>query len=234
MASPELYAREWRQTSLLAKAVAAWVGQKWGRDHFRRAQLWRSLRHGVLLALVGKVYFTEFPEELPPNVALRDVLFGFDLHDIGKADATPDVGVWSLSGNLITPKERRLMARHVEIGAELLREYEAQNGVHFSEATYDVVLRHHERLDGSGGPRGLIGEQLTDVSRLAAVVDSVFSRCERREYHPDVFTLRDAFDAVYQQRGVQYDPEILTRVGSLLQRNLHLTEPGLRWLGGVE
>ena len=71
------------------------------------------------------------------------------------------------------------MRTHPNIGYELLRgqrEYEPE--------TLEVVLRHHELLDGSGYPDGLAGPQINDLVRLVTICDVYAALIERRSYKP--------------------------------------------------
>lgn len=96
------------------------------------------------------------------------------LHDIGKSRIP--VEILNKPGPLV-PEELRLMRRHPEIGADLLR---AQGG--FEDEVVAVVRHHHERLDGSGYPDKLKGRAISDLVRIVAICDVFSALTERRSY----------------------------------------------------
>jgi putative nucleotidyltransferase with HDIG domain len=96
------------------------------------------------------------------------------LHDIGKAKIPlailnkPDV---------LTAQEMELMRQHALLGYDILRE----QGEYETEVL-EVVLRHHEMLDGSGYPDGIAGTQIKDLVRLVTICDIYAALVERRPY----------------------------------------------------
>ncbi|WP_457103770.1 HD-GYP domain-containing protein [Methylobacterium sp. P5_C11] len=96
------------------------------------------------------------------------------LHDIGKSRIP--VEILNKPGPL-NPEELRLMQRHPDIGADLLR---AQGD--FEEAVVDVVRHHHERLDGKGYPDRLAGPAISDLVRIVTICDVFSALTERRTY----------------------------------------------------
>jgi putative nucleotidyltransferase with HDIG domain len=96
------------------------------------------------------------------------------LHDLGKARIP--LAILNKSGAL-TREEAAIMRTHARIGYELLR----QQGDYEPELL-EVVLRHHELLDGSGYPDGLAGPQINDLVRLVTICDVYAALIERRSY----------------------------------------------------
>jgi HD-GYP domain-containing protein (c-di-GMP phosphodiesterase class II) len=99
---------------------------------------------------------------LPPG-RLRQLALGGLLHDMGKL-AVP-TAVLQKPGPL-DDDEFAVIRKHPEAGEQLLRELGG-----FPPDVLRLVLDHHERLDGSGYPRGLVGPQLTVETRILAVCD---------------------------------------------------------------
>jgi putative nucleotidyltransferase with HDIG domain len=96
------------------------------------------------------------------------------LHDIGKAKIP--LAILNKPGQL-TKQEMLVMRTHAETGYRALRaqgEYESD--------LLEVVLRHHELLDGSGYPDGLSGKQIPDLVRLVTICDVYAALIERRPY----------------------------------------------------
>lgn len=96
------------------------------------------------------------------------------MHDIGKSRIPTDI--LNKPGPL-DPEEFRLMQRHPDIGATLLR---AQGD--FESEVIDVVRHHHERLDGTGYPDRLAGGAISDLVRIVSICDVFSALTERRTY----------------------------------------------------
>src|SRR6202521_5564998 len=122
------------------------------------------------------------------------------LHDVGKAFVP--VSILDKRGKL-TDEETRVMRMHPRLGYDALA---AEDG--FPPEMLDVVLHHHECLDGSGYPNGLRGNQLSDIVRLTTIVDIHAALVEKRAYRLP-FTHAKAF-AIMEQMGGKLDQHLLT------------------------
>lgn len=106
---------------------------------------------------------------------LQQMVTGALLHDIGKIRV--DDGVLHKPGQL-TPEEWQEMKMHVTYGEEVLR---ATPGI--TPIMLDICAQHHERLDGSGYPRGLAETEIPIHSRMSSVVDVYDAITAERVYH---------------------------------------------------
>src|SRR6266436_473620 len=106
------------------------------------------------------------------------------LHDVGKAFVP--VAILDKPGTL-TEEETRVMRMHPLLGHGALAD-----GGSFPPEMLDVVLHHHELLDGSGYPDGLKGDQISDIVRLTTIVDVHAALVEKRAYRLP-FTHNEAF-----------------------------------------
>ncbi len=120
------------------------------------------------------------------------------LHDIGKAGVP--VALLEKPGPL-EGEEVEVMKRHPLLGFEALREVK---GLH--PDMLDVVIHHHEYLDGSGYPHKLQASQLSDFARMMTIADVFGALIERRSYKAPLSS-----DAAYQ---------ILENMGAKLDRDL--------------
>jgi putative nucleotidyltransferase with HDIG domain len=121
---------------------------------------------GLAAAFAASLQFARDDQENVTRAAL--------LHDLGKAKIP--LTILNKSGAL-TSEETEIMRSHATIGYELLRgqgKYEPE--------ILEVVLRHHELLDGSGYPDGLAGPQINDLVRLVTICDIFAALIERRSY----------------------------------------------------
>lgn len=107
-----------------------------------------------------------------PEESQKQIYYGALMHDLGKI-GTP-LSILEKPGRL-TPEEMEVMKQHVTLSAQII-----QGCV--EETTAQIALRHHEKLDGSGYPCGLSGEELTLPQRLVAVADIVSALCMSRSY----------------------------------------------------
>jgi putative nucleotidyltransferase with HDIG domain len=122
----------------------------------------------------------------------QHLIRGALLHDIGKAKIPP--AILNKPGPL-TSEERAVMRTHAGIGYALLREqgdYEPE--------LLEVVLRHHELLDGSGYPDGLTGSQINDLVRLVTICDVYTALIERRPYR-QMMSPAQAFQVLREMEG---------------------------------
>jgi putative nucleotidyltransferase with HDIG domain len=114
------------------------------------------------------------------------------LHDVGKAFIP--VAILDKPGKL-NDEELIEIRRHPRLGYEALA---AQGG--FPPEMLDVVLHHHEFLDGSGYPNGLRGNQISDIVRLTTIVDIYTALVEKRPYRLQ-FTHAQAFETMEKMQG---------------------------------
>lgn len=122
-------------------------------------------------------------------------------HDIGKIhEALFDIVHEPRS---LTPAERRAIATHPARGAAVLAPI-----AEFHPKLADAVLAHHERWDGSGYPRGLIGRRIPLAARVVMIADTFDAVTHSRRYR-DGGTARQAADIILEARGTQFDPELV-------------------------
>ena len=135
------------------------------------------------------------------------------VHDIGKV-AIPDQIL--LKSGRLTPDERRVIQNHVEVGYELLRPMRT-----FSESL-PAVRYHHERLDGSGYPFGLRGEQIPITAQILAIVD-VFDALTTDRCYRSALAIADALDVLRDEasRGL-HDPQLIELFAQIVLKPLPL------------
>src|SRR3954452_5370655 len=121
------------------------------------------------------------------------------LHDVGKAFIP--VAILDKAVPL-TPEEMEEMRQHPRLGYDALS---AQGG--FPPEMLDVILHHHEFLDGTGYPNGLRGNQISDIVRLTTIVDIYAALVERRAYRLQ-FTHAKAYSIMEKMSG-QLDQHLL-------------------------
>ena len=117
------------------------------------------------------------------------------IHDIGKIAIPADI---LSKPSKLTPPEFDLMKTHNQASYNILKDIE------FPWPVADVVLQHHERMDGSGYPHGLKGDEILPESRILAVADVVAAMSSHRPYRP-TRGLDFALEEISKNKGVLYD-----------------------------
>lgn len=121
------------------------------------------------------------------------------LHDVGKT-RIPDK-VLNKPGAL-TPQEFDVMRRHTTHGRDILM----ATGRSLSAAV-DVAFSHHERMDGSGYPRGLQAQQIPYFAKIIGLVDTYDAITSNRVYDMGRASMQ-ALDIIHRHRGTQFDEEL--------------------------
>jgi PAS domain S-box-containing protein len=119
------------------------------------------------------------------------------IHDIGKISIPTEI--LSKPAKL-SDTEFSLIKIHPQSGYDILKDIE------FPWPVARMVLEHHERMDGSGYPNGLKGEDILLESRIIAVADVVEAIASYRPYRP-ALGIRSALEEIAKGRGTKFDPE---------------------------
>jgi PAS domain S-box-containing protein/putative nucleotidyltransferase with HDIG domain len=126
------------------------------------------------------------------------------IHDIGKISVPAEI--LSKPG-LLTDLEFSLIKTHPQVGYDILKEIE------FPWDIAQIVLQHHERLDGSGYPQGLSGGVILLEARILAVADVVEAMASHRPYRP-ALGIEKALQEISDRMGRVYDADV---VGTCLE-----------------
>ena len=133
------------------------------------------------------------------------------LHDVGKV-AIPDSIL--LKPGPLTPAERAIVETHAEEGHRLVRG--SSSSILDMAAT--IALSHQEKWDGSGYPRGLVGEEIPIEGRIVAVAD-VFDALTSDRVYRKAFSVEDALKMMREERGHHFDPMVLDAFIEVLGRS---------------
>ncbi len=121
------------------------------------------------------------------------------LHDLGKVNIPAEI--LSRPGQL-TEIEFSLIQRHPEIAYKILQNIDTPWPI------AEIVYQHHERIDGSGYPLGLKGDEIYISSRILTVADVVEAIASHRPYRP-ALGIEKALDEITRNRGILYDKEVV-------------------------
>lgn len=121
------------------------------------------------------------------------------IHDIGKISVPRGI---LCKPDRLTRDEFALVKDHPLVASDVLK------GTDLPESVIQIVLEHHERLDGSGYPEGLSGGEISLEARILAVADVVEAMASHRSYRP-ALGLRRALEEISKNRGTLYDPDVV-------------------------
>ncbi|KOU66020.1 metal-dependent phosphohydrolase [Streptomyces sp. WM4235] len=134
------------------------------------------------------------------------------LHDVGKLGVPTRL---LRKDGPLTPEERRIIELHPEYGHEMVR------GIGFLGEARAAILHHHERVDGSGYPYGLRGEQIPVSARVVAVADSFDAMTSTRSYSR-ARPVPVALAELERCAGTQFDPAMVRAlVGAIGRQGWH-------------
>lgn len=121
------------------------------------------------------------------------------IHDIGKIGIPSEILSKPIT---LTDKEFNLIKDHSQIGYDILKP------IDFSYPIAQIVLQHHERIDGSGYDQGLKGNKILLEARIIGVADVVEAMSSHRPYRP-ALGIEKALEEISQNKGILYDPEVV-------------------------
>jgi HD-GYP domain-containing protein (c-di-GMP phosphodiesterase class II) len=121
------------------------------------------------------------------------------IHDIGKLSIPAEI---LSKPTKLTDLEFSLIKEHSRIGYEMLKDVES------SWPLAQIVYQHHERMDGSGYPRNLKGDEILMEARIMAVADVVEAMASHRPYRP-ALGLDTALAEIQKNRGTLYDKAVV-------------------------
>jgi len=143
---------------------------------------------------------------------LRDLRIAGTLHDLGKVAIPSDL--LTKPGKLTT-LEFALIKTHPQVAYNILKPITLPGN------TAKIILQHHERLNGSGYPQGLRGDEILLEARILGVADMMEVMCSHRPYRASL-GLAAALDELTRNQGILYDANVV-------QTCLKLYRQDLRW-----
>jgi len=148
-------------------------------------------RVGELAAAIGA-------EMRLPDDTVKGLRLAGYVHDIGKISVPAEI---LSKPSRLTPMEFELIKSHSQSGYDVLK------SVDFPWPVAEVILQHHERLDGSGFPRQLKDGEIILEARIMAVADVVEAMSSHRPYRPGL-GLDAALEEIAKNSGKSYDPQV--------------------------
>ncbi|MFE7134311.1 HD-GYP domain-containing protein [Streptomyces sp. NPDC057638] len=194
-----LFAQYHRERSAHQATIRALVQAVDLKDRYTRGH---SERVGRASVLIGR-------ELRMPEERLEVIRFAGILHDVGKLGVPTRV---LRKDGPLTPDERRVIQLHPEYGHEIVR------GIGFLGEARSAILHHHERMDGSGYPHGLVGAEIPEFARVVAVADAFDAMTSTRSYsraRPVAVALAE----LERCAGTQFDPRMVAALARALEQH---------------
>jgi HD-GYP domain-containing protein (c-di-GMP phosphodiesterase class II) len=154
--------------------------------------------------------------ELARAIGLEMGLSPDQVEGLAIASAIHDIGKISLPAEILTKPshlsrlEMSLIQAHSQAGYDILK------SVDFPWPVAQIVLQHHERLNGTGYPQGLSGEGILKEARIVGVADVVETMSSHRPYRPSM-GVDKALEEISANKGILYDPEAVDACLTLIE-----------------
>lgn len=148
------------------------------------------------------------------DMRIEGLKLGALVHDIGKI-AIP-IEILSKPGRL-SPVEYELIKMHPDEGYEILKD------IDFPWPIAQMIRQHHERIDGSGYPHGLKGDEIIMEARILAVADILEAMASHRPYRP-ALGIEAAINEIQKERGTKLDSYVVDSCISLFKEDKYVFE----------
>ena len=163
---------------------------------------------------------SHFAKELALAYGLSDkqaeiLLHAAPMHDIGKIGIADSI---MLKPGKLTDVEFATMKRHPEIGADIIGEC---GDSLLLKVAKSVSLTHHEKWDGAGYPKGLMGEDIPIEGRICAIAD-VFDALTSKRPYKDAWSIEKAVDFLQSQKGKHFDPRLVDLMIEIMPKILEI------------
>jgi putative nucleotidyltransferase with HDIG domain len=131
------------------------------------------------------------------------------LHDIGKMSVPSEI---LTKPSVLSNLEREIIKTHCKIANDLLK------NIDFPYPVAEIIYQHHERMDGSGYPRGLKGNEIAMEARIIGVADVIDAMASYRPYRP-ALGVQAAIDEIVKNKGITYDSLVVDACLNVYKRS---------------
>jgi HD-GYP domain-containing protein (c-di-GMP phosphodiesterase class II) len=136
--------------------------------------------------------------KLPPD-KIEGIRIASLIHDIGKIGIPAEI---LSKPDRLSEIEYSLIKDHSQMGYDILK------SIDFPWPIAQIVLQHQERLNGSGYPQGLKGDDILLEAKIIAVADVIEAMSSHRPYRP-ALGIDQALEEISKNKGILYDPEVV-------------------------
>ncbi|MBQ4837154.1 MULTISPECIES: HD-GYP domain-containing protein [Pseudoalteromonas] len=136
------------------------------------------------------------------NKKMLHLGLGALLHDVGMLYVTPEV---LAQNRAFTVEQRQKMQRHPQLGVDILNK-----APDIPQDVKDIVLCHHERIDGQGYPSGLAERKMSLLTRMVAIT-SVYEALTRQRSYQQMYSPIEALQYLYSRRAAEFDERLVEK-----------------------
>ncbi|MFQ5661462.1 MAG: PAS domain S-box protein [Gammaproteobacteria bacterium] len=140
---------------------------------------------------------------------VKGIDLGASIHDIGKIYIPAEI--LNRPGKL-TAAEFEIIKSHTQVGYDIIK------GVNFPWPVAEMILQHHERLDGTGYPNGLKGDEIKYEAQILAVADVVEAVSAHRPYRA-ALGIEKALEVIRQGKGTHFNPDIVDTCIKIIEQD---------------
>ncbi len=188
-----------RTTAILALAKLAEFRDRDTGDHLKRIREYSKI-------LAEQLGLHPHYENYITRRYIEDIYLSSILHDIGKIGIPDSI---LLKPAKLTDEEFQLMKCHCVYGGDTLAECEKQtSGQSFLTLGKQIAYHHHEKLNGTGYPFGLKGDEIPLSARIVALADVYDALTSKRSYKPP-FSHEHTKELIVTDRGTHFDPDVV-------------------------
>ena len=134
-----------------------------------------------------------------PEEQISSIYISATLHDIGKISVPSEI---LTKPSVLSNLEREIIKTHCKVANDILMNIE------FPYPVAEIIYQHHERMDGSGYPRGLRGDNIALEARIIGVADVIDAMASYRPYRP-ALGVDAAIEEIIKYRGISYDASVV-------------------------
>ena len=145
-----------------------------------------------------------------PEDQISAIHIAATLHDIGKISVPSEI--LTKPGRL-SALEMEIIKTHCKVANDILINIE------FPYPVAEIILQHHERMDGSGYPRGLKGDKIAIEARIIGAADVIDAMASYRPYRP-ALGVDAAIEEIVKFRGITYDPDVVDACLKIYKRTV--------------
>ena len=143
------------------------------------------------------------------NQGFINAIFRYSpLHDIGKVGIADGI---LLKPSKLSTEEFEVMKKHTVIGASILEEVSnnlLRRGTKYYYMGINIAIGHHEKFNGNGYPKGLIGKEIPLEARIVTVADVLDALSSKRVYKP-AYSLEDSIKMIQDESNKSFDPDVV-------------------------
>jgi len=144
-----------------------------------------------------------------PDDQISFIHIAATLHDIGKISVPSEI---LTKPSVLSNLEREIIKTHCKVANDVLK------NIDFPYPVAEIIYQHHERMDGSGYPRGLKGNEIAMEARIIGVADVIDAMASYRPYRP-ALGVQAAIEEIVKNKGVMYDPEVVDACLNVYKRS---------------